>query len=146
MLLGARLEMWKYKRERRKLDKEMRRIRVEARQKKDEQIYEDWCAEHTWKFDVNDAAINGIKTDSLVKQAEKFYLAVPDKSDENKWTRDATDSLVLTPEAMRELGAAIRRARRESFEWWVKVVGGAIGIVTGLVGALIGLIAVWKRK
>ena len=45
--------------------------------------------------------------------------------------------------------AAIRnekRARRETVEWWVKIIGGFITIVTGLVGALIGLISVLKHR
>jgi hypothetical protein len=31
------------------------------------------------------------------------------------------------------------------FEWWLKVLGGAVGILTGLIGALIGLVAIWKK-
>ena len=50
---------------------------------------------------------------------------------------------------MTELRATIRKEekeRREVFEWWVKVIGGFITIGTGLVGALIGLVSVWKHK
>lgn len=54
--------------------------------------------------------------------------------------------MALTPEAMTELRTTIekeRRERRETVEWWVKMIGGFITIGTGLVGALIGLVAVW---
>jgi len=50
---------------------------------------------------------------------------------------------------MTEVRATIRkekRERRESVEWWVKIISGLITIGTGLVGALIGLVAVWKHK
>jgi len=54
--------------------------------------------------------------------------------------------MILTAKAMDEVGAAIWKARRESIEWWVKVSGGFIGMVTGLVGALIGVFTVLKHK
>jgi hypothetical protein len=49
---------------------------------------------------------------------------------------------------MTELRSAIRKEqaeRRAVVEWWLKVVGGSVGILTGLVGALIGLIAILKK-
>ena len=146
-MLGTRLRTWRYDWQKRELVKESRRVAAEARQKNDQLICDEWYADNRWRFDVIDSAINGIKTDDLVRQAEKFNLSIPDKGDEEKWEHDLpANHLVLTPNARKELGAAIQRARRESIEWWVKVVGGAIGIVTGLVGASIGLIAVLRGK
>ncbi len=55
---------------------------------------------------------------------------------------------MLTPEAMTELRAAIRkerRERRETVDSWAKIIGRIITICTGLVGAIIGLVAVWKK-
>lgn len=49
---------------------------------------------------------------------------------------------------MMELNTAIRqerRARRDEMEWFEKMGGGLITILTGLVGAVIGLVAVWEK-
>jgi len=93
-----------------------------------------------------------IKSDSLIKEADELHLPRPDYGANGKWEENnppITTGYVLTPEAMVELRAAVRnekRARRETVEWWVKIIGGFITIVTGLVGALIGLISVWKHR
>jgi UPF0716 family protein affecting phage T7 exclusion len=50
---------------------------------------------------------------------------------------------------MTELRQAIRRERkerREAFEFWLKAIGGVILVLTGLVGALIGLLSIAKPK
>ncbi len=55
---------------------------------------------------------------------------------------------ILTPEALTDLRTAIRKEKRdrlEDFGVWIRVVGGGVGILTGLVGALIGLVAIWKK-
>src|SRR5713101_4146312 len=114
-----RLRTWKYERRLRKLEKEMRRVQAEARKKKDEQLVDEWYAEHQWEFQLNNCAIDSIRSEGLVKQAKKFYLTLPDESDGNFWEHDmATQSIVLTSKAMNEVGAAIRKARRESIERW----------------------------
>ena len=148
-MLRTRLKIWKLNRQRRKLEKESRRVRAESLAKKDDRIYEDWHAEHRWEFELVDATIKGAISRDLVNEAENLYLPTPDYGAGERWEQQLDGSYALTPEAMTELRAAIRkerRERREVIEWWVKVVGGAIGILTGLVGALIGLIAIWKKS
>jgi hypothetical protein len=39
----------------------------------------------------------------------------------------------------------IREDKRRNLEWWIKVIGSIIAFVTGLLGALIGVIAVLKK-
>jgi hypothetical protein len=39
----------------------------------------------------------------------------------------------------------IREDKRRNIEWWVKVVGSIAALITGLLGALIGVIALLKR-
>ncbi len=49
---------------------------------------------------------------------------------------------------MTDLRGAIRKEQAERcavVEWWLKVVGSSVGILTGLVGALIGLVAILKK-
>jgi flagellar motor component MotA len=55
---------------------------------------------------------------------------------------------VLTPEAMTELNAVIRnekKARREVWESWAKIAGALVASLTGIIGGIIGLVAIWKK-
>ena len=152
-MLGTRYTLWKLHRERRRLERENKRVWEEAQKKDDEAIYSGWRAEHGWELDLNDASINTLKSLDLVRRAEKLYLPTPERGGKDWLAQEDLPGAasimgsysVLTPQAMNELRAAVRKASRENIEWWVKVVGGAIGILTGLVGALIGLIAIWKK-
>jgi uncharacterized membrane protein YfcA len=38
-----------------------------------------------------------------------------------------------------------REERRKNAEWWIKTMGSIIGLLTGLLGALIGVIAFLKK-
>jgi hypothetical protein len=90
-------------------------------------------------------------SDELCFQAQRLYLPTPRFDDEEKWESDGalnSPTRYLTAEAMTDLRSAIRKElaeRRAVVESWLKVVGGSIGILTGLVGALIGLVAIWKK-
>jgi hypothetical protein len=56
---------------------------------------------------------------------------------------------LLSAEGMTEFRQAIRKERserRETAQYWLKIIGGFIGILTGLTGALIGLFSVLKHK
>jgi hypothetical protein len=39
----------------------------------------------------------------------------------------------------------IRQDFREPTKWWVDVLAPVLGAATGLIGALIGLLALWNR-
>jgi len=90
-------------------------------------------------------------SDELFYDAQRLYLPTPKHDDKEKWDSDGalyTPTRYLTAEAMTELRTAIRKERAERravVESWLKVLGGSIGILTGLVGALIGLVAIWKK-
>lgn len=58
----------------------------------------------------------------------------------------------MTPQAWTEIEDAIHkkeRDRREVWEWRIKVVGGIIGaiiaLLTGLIGSITGLRAIWHK-
>ena len=136
MKLTARLEIWKYKWERRKLDREKRRVDAEARQKKDPEIYHNWYAEHLWEFDLNEAGLREVITRETIRQAEKVDIPVPPQSDTDKWEEGIDNTRFLSREAVKELRAATRKARRQTIEWRVKVLVGilsAIAIVSALI-------------
>jgi hypothetical protein len=129
----TRPKIWKYELERRRLDKEMNSVEAQAQQRNDPTISEGWYAENRWRFEENFAVLNGMKTQQILKQAEKYLLPIPPKKDENgKWVETALGAWVLSSTGRKELRASIQKARRDSIEWRLKVVGGVIVILTGL--------------
>ena len=153
-MLRTRWKNWRLKVARWKLEKKYNRASDEAKQKKDLKVLEEWYSVNGWEFDVIDAEIKENISRDVLDQAERLYLPTPGHNDKDKWIPD--DDLgstghhwkVLTPESMTELNGVIRqerRARREVSEWWIKIIGGFVTILTGLVGAGIGLVAVWKK-
>ena len=129
------------------------RIEKKAKEKHDSGLLEAWEDNHAEEFDVIDTQIKETFSRDLLDQARELYLPTPSFNDKTKWVSENEFShtgpwSILTPEAMIELNGAIRKerqARREILEWWIKVIGGFVTILTGLVGAGIGLVAVWKK-
>jgi hypothetical protein len=92
------------------------------------------------------------QTHYLCDRAAKRLIPLPEKSEaalfgnperSSKWRRSTTYAgLILTDESIRELHAALRADRRERLEivrsWVATIVPG----LTGLVGVIIGLLAV----
>jgi hypothetical protein len=138
---------------RRRLEKEATEAAEESKRKKDHSIAEEWHTINSWELDSIDAEIKHNDSRALLDEAQKLYLPTPGPADKDKWVpKEDLNTFenwsVLTPEAMTELRAAIRkerRERREVVESWAKVVGAIITILTGLVGAAIGLVAVWNK-
>jgi hypothetical protein len=52
---------------------------------------------------------------------------------------------LLTPEGRVLLKRAIRADRRNNLEWWIKMITPILAAATGLLGVLIGLIAVLRK-
>lgn len=153
MSLRTRWKNHKLRSRRRELEKEFDAVVREAKRKKDQHSADEWYSINGWEFDSIDAEIKHNDTRDLLDEAEGLYLPVPEPGDESKWIpKDDLNSFenfaVLTPDAMTELRSAIRkeqRERRETVESWAKIVGAIMTILTGLVGAVIGLVAVWKK-
>jgi hypothetical protein len=85
----------------------------------------------------------------LVSKAEKLNLPAPDYFDEGAWvTSRRTGLRRLNEKALAEFQSAVRMEQKERLQLWelrAKVVGGALTGLTGVIGALIGLIAIFKR-
>ena len=105
--------------------------------------------------DVIDAEMKQSISRDVIQQAEGLYLPTPSYNDEAKWvSRDelginsAQRMWILTPEAMSELNRVIRQervARLGVWESWAKIVGTAVASLTGIIGAIIGLVAILKK-
>lgn len=153
MTLRTRWKNRKLRKQRRRLEKEFNKVSREAKQKKDQQTVDEWYSINGWEFDSIDAEIKHNDTRDLLDEAEVLYLPTPERGDHSKWiSKDDLNSFenfsVLTPDAMTEVRSSIRkerRERRETVESWAKIIGAIITILTGLVGAAIGLVAVWRK-
>ena|SRR5207249_1876753 len=150
-----RIALYKLDRRKKKVDSELERIRKEAQEKKDGRILNEWYRSvASLEYEDIEWERKKIVSDSLIKEADELHLPRPQYGDEDKWEDEGvkppmTVGEALTREAMVELRAVIRKERRErheTVEWWVKIIVGLITIGTGLVGALIGLISVWKHR
>jgi len=143
--------LWKLNRRERRSSRIFDKLVRESGKSADECSGEDWYADYGNESVEIDAAKRKAISDELFYEAQKLYLPTPAYNDETKWDSDRalnSPTRYLTPEAMTELRAAIRKERAErraTVESWLKVIGSSIGILTGLVGALIGLIAIWKK-
>jgi fermentation-respiration switch protein FrsA (DUF1100 family) len=129
-------------------------VAKEAKEKHDGGLLEEWEGANEWEFEMIDATIKGNLSRDVLAQARELYLPTPTFNDKTRWVPEeefihtGAQWWVLTPEAMAELNGAIRRekqARREIVDWWVKVIGGFVTILTGLIGAAIGLVAVLRK-
>ena len=58
---------------------------------------------------------------------------------------EVATNLYLTEKGEAAAKRLIREDKRRNLEWWIKVIGSIIAFVTGLLGALIGVIAVLKK-
>jgi hypothetical protein len=149
MRFRTRFKIWKIRRLQRRSNAEWDRRIKESGKPADKCTSEPWYAHYAFEDIGSDAEIRKLVSDELEWQATALFLPVP-WGDETSWETDGASprTRYMTAQAMTDLRTAIRKermARREAIEWWVKVIGGAVGILTGLIGALIGLVAVWRR-
>lgn len=97
-------------------------------------------------FDViNDAEveIERRKTKSLIRKARNLGIDVP--VDDPEWfleriTHNERIYKILSSTGETRLRLLIQKHRRENIEWWLKI----IAALTGLIGTLIGLVAILK--
>jgi hypothetical protein len=148
----ARLKLWRLDFLERRLDREGRKIARRAKKEKNHKLEQEWYGCAQWDYYDLRWTRREIVTRDLIRQASSLLLPTPSRSDKARWDDSGVNyghDVTLTTEAMNELRAAIRqekRARRETFESYVKTIGGLLTIGTGLVGALIGLLTIWKHK
>ena len=91
--------------------------------------------------------IDQINTRLLCAQANRLGVPVP--TDEGSWDEsNIIGGRALTTKAFAELRTAMRKEQNERWAYWelrLKVLAAVFTAVTGAAGALIGLIAIWKK-
>lgn len=116
----------------------------------DECSGESWYADFMIEIVSREDEEKRLTSNSLEFEARSLWLPIPPKDDAARWEEftDNTNTHYLSPLGMTELRAAIRKERAERravMEWWIKTLGAALGILTGLIGALIGLVSILKK-
>ncbi|MDT4896503.1 MAG: hypothetical protein QOH25_1580 [Acidobacteriota bacterium] len=94
------------------------------------------------------------ETTALKREATRLGIDIPRRADwwwedEDGYEGMTLEAIELTREQnlyLTELGKAgvkklIRDEKRRNVEWWLRVVGSIIALITGLLGALIGVLA-----
>lgn len=91
--------------------------------------------------------IEQIKSRILCAKANR--LGVPIPMDEDSWHEsNVIGGRALTTKGFADLRAAVRKERNEKWSFWelrLKVIGAVLTAATGAAGALIGLVAIWKK-
>lgn len=88
--------------------------------------------------------INRIRTKYLTNKAKNMGLELDSAKPDWYWTGETQDGRsykVLSNVGEAQLRLMIRKHQRETIEWWLKVITG----LTGLIGTIIGLIAILKK-
>jgi hypothetical protein len=92
-------------------------------------------------------------TDSIVSYlfelAYLYRIPTPNFGELEPWeTSIYTGRRQLTTKALAEFRAAIRNEQKERWQFWelrAKIVAALVTGLTGVIGTLIGLIAIWKK-
>jgi hypothetical protein len=88
-----------------------------------------------------------LQTKKLLRKAFGLMVRTDDiTNDPDNWVIGDFGDRYLLGIAENELGQRVRKASRENFEYWVKVIAPILGAITGLIGGITGLVAVIGRK
>jgi hypothetical protein len=97
----------------------------------------------------------GIETDILIAELQRRGISLPvgsefwfDDLEHQSGTLEEIELSTrsyLTPAGKAEANYQIKLDRRRNVEWWVKIIGQVGALLTGLLGALIGLLAIIRK-
>ena len=138
-------DLWKAQRSKAKLDDDYRKKAASLLKANKHEDHEILLSD--WHFDGREAEeiINALVTRKLVSQANKLDLPIPSyprrgQEDESQFWYYSEDGSqrILTSKGRLELRDSIRREKRERFDARARWVT----LITGLIGAAIGLVTV----
>ena len=116
---------------------DIRKARKEGKPSDDIQFLE-----HSSYFEESmvDEEISILATDNLIRKARRRFVPTPSRDDDGMWEQCDTISnrYVLTSKGISELRSSLRNERKEQVELVVMV----LAILTGIIGAATGLVAV----
>ncbi len=94
-------------------------------------------------------AQEGAVTDELLEKALSYGIEAP--RDKKHWWWDDIDHAgedfrnYLTDTGKAGMKKLIQKEWRKSVQWWITIVVSILTALTGLAGAFIGIIALWKK-
>lgn len=106
-----------------------------------QQLSSEWDFESGWPL----AELGAIYSRRTMRKARRWGVIVPHSHDNGWWTTHIESSRrYLTDYGQQNARKLIRAEFRDSVKWWVDLASPVIGMLTGLTGALIGLVALLK--
>ena len=100
--------------------------------------HEHWTLDNQYQEDIG-----SLVTQRLLRKARKLMLPIPEHGDENLWERcQYSNRSNLTEKGIAELRATIRREEKENREIyfpWIAALTGLVGAITGLVAIILKL-------
>ena len=102
------------------------------------------------KIDFVTTELDCLVSASLVNKAERLNIGIP-----NDCWEDESDEMFpgfpplgrhLHQIGQRTVRKLIRKERRESIEWWVKVIGPIFTLIVSILGLVVAVITVSRRK
>jgi hypothetical protein len=108
---------------------------------KDLDSRQEIASQRQWEASEYWGALAEYRTNRLLSRARKLYL-VPD---ELKWVTDGYANCYLDNDSLSKLNKIVVEEGRRAWDFRLKVMGVIVSALTGLVGTLIGLIAIWKK-
>lgn len=142
--LTYRIELKKLER---KLSKESKALGIAiAAAKKEGMSEQEALASYSLEYQLISEKIDFLKSRYLISKANKLSLPVPTayaKENEDYWERSQYDGkYYLSEKGYHSLQAAIRKEQKERLEVIIPI----ITAITGLIGVVIGLVAVFKSN
>ncbi len=130
-------DLWRANRKLKKLDKTFDPLIARAKKWGDEEEDEGLISELLMERDFID--IDSLISRRIIRRANGLDLPIPLYSDKEAWERNrTTGAYYLTAKGRADLRSKIRKEKRERFEYWARW----IVLLTGLIGAATGLVAV----
>lgn len=87
---------------------------------------------------------NQLISKDLLRQANEYGVPVPSLDNNDAW-EDRMGMHFLSVNGAANLRSVIRREINERWDLRIKILGIVVPAVVGILGALIGLVAVWKK-
>lgn len=138
--LKDKIEIYKANQNIRKVDRHYSPILASAEKaKRDRQECEDIAAEWYYTTREYKDQIERVLSRMLIRKAERLNVPTPDYDCEDMWVGKERE--YLNGKGRRVVGKAIRMEIKERLEVWIPLVTA----VTGLLGVVIGLIAIFKK-
>jgi hypothetical protein len=149
--LSLQRELWRLSRDRRRIQRQYA-AKYAAAEKEGKSKDELWAllTDKSGENRYVDESIIAAETSYLFEVAYRLRIPVPDYSNKELWveTSYVGHRQILTDKALADFRTAIRKEQNERWQYLelrLKVLGVLLTGLTGAIGALIGLIAIYKK-